>query len=159
MRSSQIQHLVIRYNGAGWNLEDPMVQHREGEERKGCVAFGKIGKRLGKRRIEYIRMQNKKGEKIYAYFVMSSSSGRIFYKAEILNAYWHLPSSKIRFIPEYYKEIDIMNQISSWILVKKLRKIEPFKRDQFVTITRKSDIIDALNYSMAGLFVVEARED
>jgi hypothetical protein len=154
MAKRQTTYLVLRFARYTPRRRSVIDEHIAVQRRHGYVAFGKIGKPLSKGRIAALAEQISALQKYKMFLVSTKQTTRAVYTADLIDVMRILPKKYRSSVPTYYEAEKIESVISSWLLLRNIRPSTAFQRGAFVTTTSHSDLVDALDRSIAGFFIV-----
>jgi hypothetical protein len=151
-------HLLMRFSDKLGFIRDTIEAHSDVIEKHGAAWFGKMGKTLGRDKIERINEQCEQNCPTYLYLVQKSSAkGYQIYRGNILKVARDLPKGQNRLVPKYYDTNRLGEYIRLWTKLAKLKAVPSSEITGFVVSSSGSPVLVTLGRSMAALFVVRKK--
>ncbi len=157
-RKSTTLHLLMRFSDKLGFVGDTIKAHSVVIEQRGAAWFGKMGKTLGREKVERINDQCRRKVPTFLYLVQKSAAkGYQIYRGNILQVVRDLPAGQTRFIPKYYETNRLEKYIRLWTKLSKLKAVPSSEITGFVVSSSGSPVLVTLGRSMAALFVVRKK--
>jgi hypothetical protein len=151
-------HLLMRFSDKLGFSGDTIEAHAAVIEKLGVTWFGKMGKTLGRDKIDQINLQCEKKIPTFLFLVQKTKSkGYQTYRGNIVQIARELPSKQARYVPKYYEERKIVEYIRLWTKISKLKAVATTSINEMVVASSRSPALVTLNRSMAALFVVRKK--
>jgi len=157
-RKSTPVHLLMRFSDKLGFIGDTIEAHSAVIEKHGAAWFGKMGKTLGREKVERINDQCKRKVTTFLYLVQKSAAkGYQIYRANIIEVARDLPAGQTRYIPKYYETNRLEKYIRLWTKLSKLKSVPSSEITGFVVSSSGSPVLVTLGRSMAALFLVRKK--
>jgi hypothetical protein len=110
-------HVLIRVSaGAGSDsVHDIVAEHKAVIKARGRVWFGMRKLRIRADHVEQLKQQHERSEPTYLYLVQRHAQGFIVYRATVAEVSSELPSHSQDFVPAYYVDRGMIQEIGSWL--------------------------------------------
>jgi hypothetical protein len=149
-------HLLVRFSDHLLSDSDTITEHNQVVSSHGAVWFGKMGARIGYNHIERLNTQINDGVPTYLLLVKGNRKKSTFFKADLLSIGRQFPDTETEFIPEYYKELDIIQFMKTWIKIKEIQMISSDEINKFRVASSVFPIEETLFKSSSGHFLIKA---
>jgi len=148
-------HLLMRFSDKLGFIDNTIEAHSALIRKGGMVWFGKMGKTLGKDKVQRLNNQIEDNIPTFLYLVQrSATQGYQIYRGNILKVARDFPASQIRHIPRYYASNNIEKYIRLWIKLSSLAAIPSSEIKDFVISSTGAPVFITLGQSMAGMFTI-----
>jgi hypothetical protein len=114
-----------------------------------------VGKTLGEKWIARANQQVGEDEPTFLFLVQKVGKTYEAHKCKILQVERNLPVSEIKKVPKYYKESEIFGQVTLWIKLGSLVKLNQGALLEYRVASSGRPLLSSLRNSMAALFVVK----
>jgi hypothetical protein len=132
--------------------KDVIGQHIVKLNQVGQVVFAKIGKPLGRGRVEEINNFSSKGTSSTGFLVARVSGAYRVHEILIEHVWSKWRPEFNNFVPEYYNVEALRPITKCWIMISSMAERPPFKVGEFSTLSG-NDLAHALSYSMGSIFL------
>jgi len=147
-------HLIIRFSDNLFSVGNVIDKHNQIVSMHGFVWFGKLGQVISQTRMDILKSQITSSTPTYVFLVKGNRQQSTFYKANLLGISKELPRKDMKFIPDYYKEFNLLKYITTWIMISETISIEPSIMSKFKAVNSVFPILETLARSSSGYFLI-----
>lgn len=146
-------HIALRYGRSQTGMQDPVGAHQAVIREEGAVWFGKLGKAIGADTISKINAQAP-SEPTYLFLAARAGRELHTHRGAIEQMTSELPSGERALVPEYYDDLGLMPQITTWFRLTELRadNVRTFQR--LKVASTGTPLLSVLGSSQRSMFIV-----
>ena len=149
-------HILLRYADKWIDSGTTIERHAEVICEKGAVLFGKFGKPIANSKVNRFNYQISNDIPTYVFLVKSTSGKRKSINiGNIIKVQRQVEPADLAKVPKYYR--DNIDSIDTWLKLDHISEVDAHILDEIRVYNTGNKAIDAIHYSMAGLFYVKFR--
>ena len=147
-------HLVMRFSDQLFRVGNVIERHTDVLDERGVVWVAKLGRPIGHTRVHRMNAQIAAGVETYCFLVQATRRGPDAYRCSMTALSRSCPTDYSEHAPPYYDELGYRSSASTWVQVRSIEAIDPYRLQELSVASSGQPLREALRSSMSSTFFV-----